>query len=165
MSYFDKVSKEQFESALQFKAPQEVLDSMYESITLPRASTSRAAGADFYIPYGVSLEPGEAMMVATGVRWITDEGDGNQVLLILPRSGLSIKHAIHLANTVAVIDADYYESDNEGHILLKLVNDSDHTVVIDAGDRFMQGIITNFYMALNAVSHDKRDGGFGSTGR
>ena len=43
---------------------------------------------------------------------------------IYPRSGQGFKYGIKLANTVGIIDSDYYHSDNEGHIFIKFVNDS-----------------------------------------
>ena len=76
------------------------------------------------------------------------------------------KHGINLANTIGIIDGDYYmNEDNEGHILLALHNSSDEPQVISIGDRVAQGIILECHTAYGAQSGaEERRGGFGSTG-
>ena len=49
-----------------------------------------------------------------------DEGERDRVLLLMPRSSLGFKYGIRLSNTVGVIDADYADSDNEGHIIISM---------------------------------------------
>ena len=85
------------------------------------------------------------------------------VLNIYPRSSLGFKHQICLANTVGIIDADYYNALNEGHIIVALVNRGDKEVTIKKGDRFVQGIIYKFYTAEEEEVTKVRTGGFGSS--
>ena len=69
-----------------------------------------------------------------------------------------------LDNTVGIIDADYYDSSNEGHIMLKLHTDyEDKEVEVNAGDAFAQGILVPFGVTYDDEVTEVRDGGFGST--
>ena len=72
---------------------------------------------------------------------------------------------MQLDNTVGIIDSDYYNSDNEGHIFAKITNDSKEgkTVNIAAGTGFMQGIFTEFGITVDDDADGVRNGGFGST--
>ena len=89
------------------------------------------------------------------------------VLKEYPRSGLGFKTGIHMANTCGIIDADYYNADNEGHIMIKLVNDSSLSDIVkfEAGDAFCQGIFVQFGVTYDDNEYDKgiRKNGFGST--
>ena len=166
MSRFEKVSFRVFAKAmldLGYTIKEEV-DSAYDSVNLPVRGTIGAAGYDFCSPISVDLKPNSAVTLPTGVRWI---GDKNTFLSIVPRSGLGFKYQVGLANTVGVIDWDYCLSDNEGHIMIKLVNHSveDKTLVIERGDRVAQGIIMPFLTTEDDCVTTTRNGGFGSTGR
>ena len=88
------------------------------------------------------------------------------VLAIFPRSGLGFKHRIGLDNTVGIIDADYYGSSNEGHIMIKMsctAHDAGHSATVAAGDGFAQGIFLPFGITEDDAADGVRDGGFGST--
>ena len=103
------------------------------------------------------------MLVPTGIRAIMDEG---QFLALAPRSGLGFKYRLQLDNTLGIIDADYAQSKNEGHIMAKITNDSREfrTCTIDAGSAFMQGILMRYEtMEREETPVKERDGGFGST--
>lgn len=98
----------------------------------------------------------------TGIRVKINDG---WVLKLYPRSGLGFKYRLQLNNTVGIIDSDYFESDNEGHIFAKITNDSNEgkTLEIGAGSGFMQGIFVEYGITLDDVAEEKRNGGFGST--
>ena len=66
---------------------------------------------------------------------------------------------------MGIIDSDYFESDNEGHIFSKITNDSNEgkTLEIGAGSGFMQGIFVEYGITVDDVAEEKRNGGFGST--
>ena len=74
---------------------------------------------------------------------------------------------MQLDNTVGIIDSDYYNSDNEGHILVQITNDSKYGKIlkIKSGDRFLQGIFLPYGIVKNDNVTDIRNGGFGSTGK
>ena len=86
-------------------------------------------------------------------------------LAIFPRSGLGFKYRLQLDNTVGIIDKDYDESDNEGHMFIKITNDSNsnQTITIKKGDGFAQGIFIPFGITMDDMVSTTRNGGFGST--
>ena len=93
------------------------------------------------------------------------EIDPGWVLMIFPRSGLGFKYHCSLANTVGVIDEDYFYADNEGHIMVKLVNRGNKTMHIEAGDKMCQGVFLPYGITHNDSAKGERHGGFGSTGK
>lgn len=166
MSYFEKVSFEQWKADCGIKGlADKDLKEWYDAIQLPRQATAGSAGLDFYMPFNLNFESGSKWKIATGVRWVTGEDEKDRVLLIVPRSGLGFRHGIRLPNTMGVIDADYCDADNEGHILVSLENPSDHAVPLPEGKPFAQGIIVRYEVPEGAESDEVRKGGFGSTDR
>jgi dUTP pyrophosphatase len=149
----------------------EEISNMYKDIKLPKRATKYSAGYDFFIPANLLIPMEENVVIPTGIRWVCDkEEDKNKVLSIYPRSGLGFKTGIHLMNTVGIIDADYYEADNEGHIMIKMCNPMGlHTnprgnIEIKIGEAFAQGIISKFYTCDDEEKVEtQRTGGMGST--
>ena len=131
-------------------------------LPLPCRATTGSAGYDFVCPVEVTMRPGDTAVIPTGIRCFMEPG---WVLLNCPRSSLGRKHGIRLANTVGVIDSDYVHADNEGHILVMLVNGGDHEVTLRLGERFCQGIFLPYGLADEAEVTGERSGGFGSTGK
>lgn len=138
--------------------------SIYNSIKLPKRATMQSAGYDFFAPMSFTLEPDESIKIPTGIRCEMYDG---WVLMEFPRSGHGFKYGMSMANTVGIIDGDYAYSDNEGHIFIKLVNDSSlaKNIRINAGDAFCQGIFVPFGITLDDNVTEERNGGLGSTGR
>ena len=164
--YFEKVSKEEFLKACSKNdIAENIAEGAYEKIKLPRQGTAASAGMDFYVPFPHVRILGESELTfPTGVRWVTDkETERDRVLLIMPRSGLGFKTGLRLANTVGVIDADYCDAENEGHIMMKLVNPKMETIRLECGEAMAQGIIVPYMICNGAESEDTRTGGFGST--
>ena len=133
-----------------------------ERIDLPRRATAGSAGYDFFTPAGFELKPGETILLPTGVRAKMDDG---WVLMLFPRSGLGFKYRLQLNNTVGVIDSDYFGAKNEGHIMLKLTNDSNEGRVLSvrAGEAVAQGVFMPFGVTVDDDATAQREGGFGST--
>ncbi len=160
---FEKVSFENFKSAFESDFPNcGNIKEIYDNIKLPRRATTGSAGYDIFAPCDISLAPGETVKIPTGIRvWIED----GWVLKIYPRSGLGFKFRLQLNNTVGIIDSDYYNSDNEGHIFCRITNDSNEgkTVNVKAGDGFSQGIFVEYGITLDDDADGVRNGGFGST--
>ncbi len=165
MSHFEKVSFEQWKADCGVRGLSESgLKEWYNSIKLPKQATAASAGCDFFMPFSLNFEGGSSFRIATGVRWVCDkEEDRDKVLLVVPRSGLGFRYGIRLSNTVGVIDADYCDSDNEGHIIVSLENPSDKTVMLAEGKPFAQGIVVRYEVPEGAESDSSRNGGFGST--
>ena len=82
-----------------------------------------------------------------------------------PRSSLGFKFRLQLNNTVGIIDSDYFYSDNEGHMFIKVTNDSREgkTVELGQGAGFAQGIFIPYGITADDECSDVRNGGFGST--
>ena len=136
---------------------------MYEKLMLPKRATKYSAGYDFFLPFDLELLPQESIKIPTGIRC---KMDPSYVLLLFPRSSLGFKYRLQLDNTVGIIDADYFDSSNEGHIFIKLTNDSkDKVLRLKAGDAFSQGIFISYGLTIDDDTTDIRDGGFGSTNR
>ena len=162
---FHKVSFEQFKKdwADTFPdMPEEEIIHIYEGIRLPARATSGSAGYDFFTPIQIELKPGETVKIPTGIR-VTMQPEW--VLHLYPRSGLGFKYRLQLNNTVGIIDSDYFNSDNEGHIFAKITNDSNEgkTLKLQAGEGFMQGIFLEYGITEDDEADGVRNGGFGST--
>ncbi|MCM1569954.1 MAG: deoxyuridine 5'-triphosphate nucleotidohydrolase [Roseburia sp.] len=165
IAQFFKVSREQFIAGMSGEFPQYTrreIEEMYEKLQLPRRATKGSAGYDFFTPFGFSLPPNETIKIPTGVRVKMDE---DWVLKLYPRSGLGFKYRLQMNNTVGIIDSDYYYSDNEGHIFIKMTNASNEgkTVELAAGSGFAQGIFLEYGITVDDEAKGVRNGGFGST--
>ena len=164
MSDFKRIAKFEFVSKEQFYASYENDDKedVYSALKLPKRATKGSAGYDFYMPFDLTLAPGQTAKIPTGIRvWM----EPNYVLKLYPRSGLGFKYRLQLNNTVGIIDSDYYYSDNEGHMFAKITNDSNEgkTVTLKKGEGFMQGIFVEYGITLDDDVEEIRNGGFGST--
>lgn len=159
---FEKVSREIFEGELESFKGLSLNGDVYEGIKLPKRATVGSAGYDFYTPVDFSLAPGETIKIPTGIRVRMEDG---WVLQIYPRSGLGFKFRLQLDNTVGIIDSDYYFSDNQGHIMIKITNNSleNKTVDVKYGQAFAQGIFLEYGITEDDDATDIRNGGFGST--
>lgn len=165
IAQFFKVSEDNFINAMKEDFPQYTeadIRDMYERLELPRRATKGSAGYDFYAPFAFSLPPGATIKIPTGIRVKMEE---DWVLKLYPRSGLGFKFRLQMNNTVGIIDSDYFNSDNEGHIFVKLTNDSNEgrTVDVTAGMGIVQGIFLEYGITVDDDTDGVRNGGFGST--
>lgn len=164
MMKFEKISFEQY--AADFRKfcgiwSDEFIKGIYEEIKLPTRGTAGSAGYDFFAPFDFSLLPADSIVISTGIRFVTDLS--SVFLMIVPRSGLGFKYGARILNTAAIIDGDYAQSDNEGHILIKMA--CEKPLELKQGKGFCQGIILPYYKTDDDVVISARNGGFGSTGR
>lgn len=161
---FHKISEKQFAEDLCKRYPidKSELKRVYDGIKTPKRATTGSAGYDFFAPVHIVLRAGETATIPTGIRVEMEEG---WVLKCYPRSGLGFKYRLKLDNTVGIIDSDYFDSDNEGHILVKMTNESkeDKTVEVPEGSGFMQGIFVEYGITVDDEVTEKRNGGLGST--
>lgn len=156
---FYKVSKSQFNEDLNSLLNIND-DSVYDNVAVPVRATKGSAGYDFVTPVSFTLKPGETVKIPTGIRCYIDS---EYVLQIYPRSSLGFKYQLNLLNTVGIIDSDYFNAKNEGHIIVGLVNRGTKDIEVKAGDRFVQGIFCKYYLAEEEENTNERTGGFGST--
>ena len=167
IAQFFKVSEKEFISSMKEvsdKWSEEELKEMYNNVQLPQRATRGSAGYDFYLPFALTLLPGDTFKIPTGIRV---EIDQSWVLKLYPRSGLGFKYRLQLNNTVGIIDSDYFYSDNEGHIFAKITNDTNEgkTISLKEGDGFMQGIFLEYGITVDDKANGIRNGGFGSTSK
>lgn len=189
MIKFEKVSLKEFSSAVKNLIPisDDEVKRIWDNLKLPERSTTGSAGYDFFAPFAFHLSGEQIIMraysiisptgepkidvrldhgvikIPTGIRFVTDRND--VVLLCAPRSGLGVKTGLAIRNTLGVIDSDYWESDNEGHIWVCL--EAEDAVDIEMGKAFMQSIIVPFLTIDNEDTDnlEVRNGGFGSTNK
>ena len=179
IAQFEKVSFEQFykdfydsfnvkdfveheDGSIETVELEPIIRQIYENIKLPKRATTGSAGYDFFSPIELNIKPNTTVKIPTGIRCKMKK---NYVLQIYPRSSLGFKYRCQLNNTVGIVDEDYFYSDNEGHIFIKMTNSTldDKTINLKQGDAFAQGIFTKYYLAKEEKITAKRNGGFGST--
>ena len=131
---------------------------------LPKRQTEHSAGYDLAAIKEVTIAPGEIKMIPTGLKVKLPY---DEALFIYPRSSLGIKKHLMMSNSVGVVDADYYNNeDNEGHIMIPLLNFGKEDVVIAANERVAQGIFMRFMKTVDdKAKNGTRLGGFGSSGK
>ena len=158
---FHKVSCDRFLSDMEKNFGQANYNTIFNELILPKRATIGSAGYDFFSPIDFTLAPGEEIIVPTGIRSEINDG---YVLMIFPRSGLGFKYCLTLNNTVGIIDSDYFYSDNEGHIMIRMTNRSkEKTLEVKKGQGFAQGIFLPFGITIDDDTDGIRNGGFGST--
>lgn len=130
----------------------------------PFRATKSSAGYDFTSPIEITVYAHQMAKIPTGIKVCMNE---DEILSIYPRSSIGFKTGIRLANTVGIVDADYYNNENnEGHIFIKFYNPTDNDFHIKIGDKIAQGIFTKYLTVDNEEEiNNIRTGGFGSTGK
>lgn len=160
---FEKVSLLQWEMNIpRTGVSGEEWDKLHEDLQLPKRGTQLSAGYDIFAPYTFTLEPNQEEKIPTGIRAFMNDGN---VLKAYPRSGHGFKYYVRLANTVGIIDADYVNSSNEGHIFVKLRNEGNVPMTINKGEGMCQVIFEQYFLTVDDESEGVRDGGFGSTNK
>lgn len=132
---------------------------------LPNYATAGSAGLDLraMIDEDIVIKAGESLFVKTGMAIYLK--DPRYAAMILPRSGLGVKHGIVLGNLVGLIDADY-----QGELMVSLWNRSDKDFTLTVGERMAQMVIVpviqaNFEQVEEFEASERGEGGFGHTGR
>lgn len=133
------------------------------SVPLPSYAKAGDAGADLATRIDFTIQPGERMLVPTGISIALPNG---YVALVHPRSGLAIKHGISMVNTPGTVDAGY-----RGELQVILINhDLTQPVSFKKGDRIAQLVIqkvehAQFIEVENLPGSERSADGFGSTGK
>ncbi len=129
---------------------------------IPSYAQPGDAGADLRSSEALVLQPGERVLVSTGVRVALPNG---YAAFVVPRSGLAVKHGISIVNSPGTIDAGY-----RGEIKVPLINlDPREAFEILPGDRIAQLILMPvthavFSPVTELAESERGDAGFGSTG-
>lgn len=175
---FEKVSREEWERSVNAYITdvgehlyRDAWINAYDRIVIPYKSTLGSAGYDFTIPSLINFVPGiinPNSIIPTGIKVKLDPG---YHLEIFPRSSMGIKYGFTIANTVGIIDSDYYNNvTNEGHILVALNRSyvyGGNNEPIDIDGKFVQGVCVKQYEIETVTDHRyiERSGGIGSTGK
>lgn len=138
-----------------------------KNINLPIRKTRYSAGYDVeaaedcVIPsYKFGMKP---TLVKTGIKAYMPE---DEYLMLCNRSSNPFKKGLVMANSIGVIDADYYENpDNDGHFMYAFYNFFDHDLEIKKGDIIGQAIFQKYYISDDDSAEGQRKGGFGSTSK
>lgn len=160
---FEKISLKQFMNDwidTFGNQPDHIITEIYNEIKLPCRKTKFSAGHDINIPFHATIKANETLKIPTGIRCEINE---DYVMLIFPRSSLGIKKNMYITNTIPVIDADYYEADNEGHIFLCVKNGGNKVLELKQGEAIVQAVFLPYGVADEGIILDRRVGGIGST--
>ena len=123
---------------------------------IPVRKTKGSSGYDFVSPERVVIPPRGFIQFDSGVKIDMEEG---YFFLLSIRSSLG-KRGVSLTNGVAIIDSDY-----TGTMKAMLINNSDTHVIIEKGERYMQGILIPYALIEEDEVTAERKGGLGSTGK
>ena len=157
MRQIEKISFEQFKKDISDNKE------LYETYNLPKRGTKSSAGYDFFALFDYTLKPGEIMKIPTGIK---SQFNNDEVLFLIDRSSMGFKWNVRMCNQVGVIDADYYNnSDNEGHIWIKIQNEGDRDYSVKKGEAMIQGIFMKYLMVDDDEVSTTRMGGIGSTSK
>ena len=136
-----------------------------QNLPLPSYATPGSAGVDLRAalgPEGLSIAPGERVLIPTGIALAVPQGYEAQVR---PRSGLAIKHGITMLNSPGTIDSDY-----RGEIKVIAINHGSEPFLVESGERIAQLVISSVARAqwqqVDVLDEtDRAAGGFGHTGK
>ena len=136
-----------------------------KNINIPVRKTKLSAGydieaaEDIVIPsFKVGTKP---TLIKTGLKCYMEN---DEYLMLVNRSSNPVKRGLVLANSVGIIDADYYNNpDNDGHLMYAFYNYSKEDITIKKGDIIGQAIFMKYLLVDNDSSNGERKGGFGST--
>ena len=138
-----------------------------KNINLPIRKTKYSAGYDIEAAEDViipSFKKGtNPTLVKTGLKAYMQD---DEMLLLYNRSSNPKKKGLILANSVGVVDKDYYGNvDNDGHIMFAFYNIKDEDVEIKKGDAIGQAIFQKYLITDDDSAEGEREGGFGSTNK
>ena len=132
-----------------------------DHVHYPTRGSVNSAGYDFYADKDYTIAPNEIIKVWTDIKAYMQS---DEFLMLDVRSSMGGKFM--LANTIGIIDSDYYENpDNDGNIGIFLKNISNEVQHIKRDDKIAQGIFMEYLKIDNDKTTEERKGGFGSSGR
>ena len=154
--YFEKISRDQFDKDFSN------FNCSYDDIILPKRSTNKSMGYDFFLPMNIEIKSNQVVKIPTGIKVSMYD---DEFLGIYDRSSTGFKYNIRMCNQVGLIDADYYNNvDNEGHIWLALQNHGDKDYLFKKRDKLVQGVFQKYLIVENEEEiSGVRNGGLGST--
>ncbi len=138
-----------------------------KNINLPIRKTKYSAGYDIEAAEDVTIpsfkKGTNPTLIKTGLKAYMQD---DEMLLLYNRSSNPKKKGLILANSVGVVDKDYYgNSDNDGHIMFAFYNIKEEDIEIKKGEVIGQGIFQKYLVTDNDSAEGERMGGFGSTNK
>ncbi len=136
-----------------------------KGINLPERKTKYSAGYDIECAEDVTIpsfkKGANPTLIKTGIKAYMQD---DEVLMLYNRSSNPKKKGLILANSVGVIDKDYYGNpDNDGHIMFAFYNIKDEDIVIKKGEAIGQAVFQKYLVTDDDKAEGERVGGFGST--
>ena len=125
--------------------------STYPNVNLPMRATANSAGYDFECAEDTIIAPGAIKLIPTGIKCHMEPEYYLQIAL---RSSTPKKKGLILANSIGIIDADYWGPDDadpsaQGHIMFQVYNFTDNEVIVSRGERIGQGTFLRYYTVEN----------------
>ncbi len=136
-------------------------------INLPIRKTKYSAGYDIEAAEDVTIpsfkKGTNPTLIKTGLKAYMQD---DEVLMLYNRSSNPKKKGLILANSVGVVDKDYYGNpDNDGHIMFAFYNIKEEDITIKKGEAIGQAVFQKYLVTDDDVAEGERVGGFGSTNK
>ena len=165
---FERVNYESFERDMMQYRPINFMGGeakeAYDKIKLPERKTKYSAGYDICTPIDISIPSGQRRVIPTGIKVVFEKDEMETWhLQMFVRSSVGIKDGVVLTNGTGVIDSDYQFGNNDGDMMLALLNTSEKLVKYKAGDRICQAVFMIHGITSNDKASGDRTGGIGST--
>lgn len=166
--HFEKVKFEAFRNDMAMYRPINFMngdvEKAYEGIKIPVRKTKYSAGYDICTPIDITIPGGQRRVIPTGIKAVFNEDEMESWhLQMYVRSSVGIKDGVVLTNGTGVIDPDYFMGENDGDMMLALMNTSEKLVKYKAGDRICQAVFVLHGITSDDAATGDRTGGIGST--
>ena len=166
--HFEKVKFEAFRNDMAMYRPINFMngdvEKAYEGIKIPVRKTKYSAGYDICTPIDITIPSGQRRVIPTGIKAVFSEDEMESWhLQMYVRSSVGIKDGVVLTNGTGVIDPDYFMGENDGDMMLALINTSEKLVKYKAGDRICQAVFVLHGITSDDAATGDRTGGIGST--
>ena len=165
---FEKVRLDAFKNDMAMYRPINFMngdvEKAYEGIKIPVRKTKYSAGYDICTPIDITIPSGQRRVIPTGIKAVfAPEEMESWHLQMYVRSSVGIKDGVVLTNSTGIIDPDYALGENDGDMMLALINTSEKLVKYKAGDRICQAVFMLHGITSDDAATGDRTGGIGST--
>ena len=165
---FERVKLEAFKNDMAMYRPVNFMngdvEKAYEGIKIPVRKTKYSAGYDICTPIDITIPSGQRRVIPTGIKAVfAPEEMESWHLQMYVRSSVGIKDGVVLTNSTGIIDPDYALGENDGDMMLALINTSEKLVKYKAGDRICQAVFMLHGITSDDAATGDRTGGIGST--
>ncbi len=168
--HFERVRLDAFKNDMAMYRPINFMsgdvEKAYDSIKIPVRKTKYSAGYDICTPIDITIPSGQRRVIPTGIKAVFEDDEMESWhLQMYVRSSVGIKDGVVLTNSTGIIDPDYALGENDGDMMLALINTSEKLVKYKAGDRICQAVFMLHGITSDDAATGDRVGGVGSTGK